>query len=112
MSGREPDEPAPLQDALARFLRHAQLPSVDTTVSIFGRWDELVGPEVAAHARPVVLERDRLVVEVDESVWASELRWRERVVLDHLRAELGASAPAKLEIRVQRGGDPQRAPRP
>jgi predicted nucleic acid-binding Zn ribbon protein len=68
---------------------------------VFGQWDEAVGETVAAHVRPVRLERGGLLVEVDEPAWATQVR----LLADDLRARLldvaGVSVD-RIEVRVGR----------
>ncbi len=67
---------------------------------VFSRWDELVGPEVAAHARPLRLRDDKLVLLVEDATWGAELRWLEA---DLCRRILEAGGPrlAGIEVRVR-----------
>ena len=41
---------------------------------VFGRWGEIVGDAVAAHVQPVRLDGRRLVVEVADPAWATQIR--------------------------------------
>ena len=41
---------------------------------VFGRWTEIVGDAVAAHVQPVRLDGRRLVVEVSDPAWATQMR--------------------------------------
>jgi predicted nucleic acid-binding Zn ribbon protein len=49
------------------------------------RWLEAVGPEVAAHCRPVSLRSGRLTLAVDHPAWASELRVLSGMLLSRIR---------------------------
>jgi predicted nucleic acid-binding Zn ribbon protein len=42
---------------------------------LFSRWAELVGPDIAAHARPQRVHDGQLIVVTDDPAWASQLRW-------------------------------------
>ncbi|MDA8309256.1 MAG: DUF721 domain-containing protein [Actinomycetota bacterium] len=42
--------------------------------TVFSRWEELVGPAVARHTRPLRLEGGVLVVAVDRPPWATQVR--------------------------------------
>ena len=72
------------------------------TAGVFGRWEDVVGPHVAAHARPALLDDGRLVVEVDEPGWATQLRFLEGELLERLAAVAGAGAVRSIEVRVRR----------
>ena len=66
-----------------RSLRGA---GAQATHSLFGRWPEVVGEAVAAHATPVKIERGRLLVNVDEPGWATQLRYLEADLIGRLAA--------------------------
>jgi predicted nucleic acid-binding Zn ribbon protein len=63
-------------------------------------WEEVVGSEIAGHARPSALRGEVLEVTVDSSVWSQHLQLRRVEVLEGLRAALGSGAPADLRFRV------------
>ena len=82
MSRRDPDdepeyeEPVAVTAALDRVLRSLRGGAGRREVGgVFGRWEEAVGPAVAAHVRPVRLERGTLLVEVDDPAWATQVRF-------------------------------------
>jgi YD repeat-containing protein len=96
----------PLSSALDELLGTLAPPGVVSASSatvggVFARWDDAVGPQVAAHARPVRLAEGRLVVEVDEPGWATQLRYLEADLLERLRAVAGPGV-AGLDFRVKR----------
>ncbi|MGI8662209.1 MAG: DUF721 domain-containing protein [Acidimicrobiales bacterium] len=100
MSGREP---TPIGDALDRVLRGLGTPGVQVSVTVFGAWEELVGDEVAAHARPVSLDAGCLLVAVDAPVWATKLRYEQSGLIDRCADALGEGIVTRIEVRV-RGG--------
>lgn len=55
---------------------------------LFGFWDEAVGREVAAHARPKVIRKQVLHVEVTNSVWMQQLHLQKGYLLDALNKRL------------------------
>ena len=57
---------------------------------------------VADHARPVKLDGDRLLVEVDEPGWATQLRFLEAEVIGRLRSVAGLEV-SRFDIRVKHG---------
>lgn len=98
--------PVPLAAALDDVLASLQPPGTAPTPArvvggVFARWEDAVGPQVAAHARPIRLSEGTLVVEVDEPGWATQLRYLERDVLTRL-AEVGGAGVERIEVRVKR----------
>jgi predicted nucleic acid-binding Zn ribbon protein len=96
------DDPVPLGDALDAVVRSLRGGAGRAEVrGVFGQWDEAVGEAIAAHVRPVRLERGTLLVEVDDPTWATQVR----VLGDDLRARLQTVAGVtveRIEVRVAR----------
>jgi predicted nucleic acid-binding Zn ribbon protein len=86
-------------DAVVRAMRGS---SARATAGVFGRWDEAVGPTIAAHARPALLDDGKLIVEVEEPGWATQLRYLESELLERLTGVAGADAVRSIEVRVRR----------
>lgn len=97
----EGDEPRVLADSLDSLLRSLKVGERRTVAGVFGQWEESVGPQVAGHARPVKLEQGRLIVEVDEPAWATQLQYLEQDLLSRIRATTGVEV-ASIEVRVSR----------
>jgi hypothetical protein len=66
---------------------------------VFGRWDEIVGDTVAAHVQPVRLDRGRLIVEVSDPGWATQIRLLADTVCQRIRDVTGTVVDA-VEVRV------------
>lgn len=77
-------------------------PSVDVLDSVFTKWPEIVGDAVAGHSRPVSIDGDTLIVSVDDSTWASELRWLENEVVSRVAAVSGSDRVSHVTVRVAR----------
>lgn len=95
------DEPRPLSDGLDRVLRSLRGGDARGTGTLFGRWEELVGADIAAHARPVKLADSRLLVEVDDPTWATQLRFLESDLVARL-STVGGLAVTGVDVRVRR----------
>jgi len=70
-------------------------------------WDEVVGPQIAAHARPLRIRDDILEVGVDQPTWMQQLQLLKPQILAKLNARLGGAC--LREIFLKRGS---LAPRP
>lgn len=95
------DLPRPLTRALDRWARRIGAPSAGALGTVFGKWEEIVGPTVAAHAHPVALRRGHLVVAVDEPGWATQVRFLSADLLRRLAEELGDGQVTSVDVRVQ-----------
>jgi predicted nucleic acid-binding Zn ribbon protein len=96
------DDPVPVVDALDRVLRAMRGGGSRAEVGgVFGRWEDAVGPTVAANVRPVRLEHGTLLVEVDDPAWATQVRFLADDVRRRL-LEITGVAVERLEVRVGR----------
>lgn len=100
VSGSHPDDRDPqLLDATVSRLVEAHGWGVDLKVQgVFGRWSELVGPEVATHCTPESFADGRLVVRTDSTAWATQLRLLAPAVVRRLNEDLGHGTVTLIEI--------------
>ena len=64
-------------------------------------WNQLLEPEIVAHAQPTGLRKGTLFVTVDNSVWLSEIvRYRRKEILARLQHSFGRDFIAKISFRV------------
>jgi hypothetical protein len=64
-------------------------------------WNQLIDPNITAHAQPSGLVKGTLFVTVDHSVWLSEIvRYRRREILDRLQNCFGPDLIRKISFRV------------
>jgi predicted nucleic acid-binding Zn ribbon protein len=69
-----------------------------TSASVFGRWSDLVGAELAEHATPVSLKDGELTVAATSTAWATQLRLMQRQLLVRIAAGLGPGVVRKLKV--------------
>jgi predicted nucleic acid-binding Zn ribbon protein len=69
--------------------------------SVFDAWPDLVGEQIAAHARPAGLRDGVLTVAVPDPAWATQLRFLEGALCEQLLSITGAVVD-HLDIRVRR----------
>lgn len=110
---RSSREATPIASSLAGEVRRLGGPDAGAIGQVFGHWEEIVGPAVAAHSRPRGLRDGVLTVEVDDPAWATQLRWLEAQVLARITEVAGAAHATQLVVRVagQRPG-PESVDRP
>jgi predicted nucleic acid-binding Zn ribbon protein len=90
-----------LLESLNRVARSIGGPDAPALTAIFGRWHELVGESIAAHARPAKLSGETLVIDVDEPIWRTQLSFLERELVARLEAVVGGGVVARVEVRVR-----------
>lgn len=116
-----------LQDVLARWRgidlteqEKAQVPStksisalIPTVLSELGLdrrraeaeivrvWNNLLDPNIVAHAQPTGIYKGTLFVTVDNSVWLTELvRYRRKEILHRLQSSFGRDLITRISFRV------------
>jgi predicted nucleic acid-binding Zn ribbon protein len=103
---------APLQEARTLRARHLSdvLPAVLSGLRIDQRraeaevvkvWNNLLDPNIVAHAQPTGLRKGTLFVTVDNHVWLCEIvRYRRKEILSRLQHSFGRDFIAKISFRV------------
>lgn len=79
-------------------------PGAGVLGTVFSRWDEIAGPALARHARPLRLTPGELVVAVDEPAWATQVRSLAGELLRRV-GEVAGEAPAQLRVTVKPARD-------
>lgn len=98
-TGPEGSAPRRLRDSLGAVVSNLGGGDRDGIATVFGQWEDLVGPAVAAHVTPVRIASDVLVLEVDHPAWATQVRQLSGEILDRIEAA-GAGRPARISVRV------------
>lgn len=78
---------------------------------VFGRWEDAVGADVAAHVRPVRLDERVLTVEADEPAWATQVKFLSGTIASRL-AEVAGVRIDRVEVRVARPSGRPASPSP
>lgn len=101
-SGPGPDrrDPQALGDVLGKLVRDRGWSKPAAAAGLFARWDEIVGPEVAAHCRPVSCAEGELVVEAESAAWATQLRLFKAQIVARLAAEAGSGVVDRVRIQA------------
>jgi predicted nucleic acid-binding Zn ribbon protein len=94
------DDPVPLSDALAKVGADLGLAPGDAHGTLAARWDEVMGADVAGHARLVSVRDGTLSVAVDDPIWATQLRYLEPAIVARATALLGPAIVTRVKVRV------------
>lgn len=65
---------------------------------VFGHWEQLVGEDIAEHARPITLRECELTVQASSTAWATQLRLLQRQLLGRISAGVGRGVVTRLRI--------------
>jgi predicted nucleic acid-binding Zn ribbon protein len=90
-----------LGEELDRLLRRLGSEPATNLASVFDDWAALVGDQVAAHVSPVRLQDGRLLVEVDDPTWATQMRFLESHIISSVSARTQVAITA-IDVRVKR----------
>jgi len=70
-------------------------------IEIVKVWNDLIDPNIVAHAQPVGLNKGTLFVNVDNSVWLSEIvRYKRKEILERLQHSFGREVIQRISFRV------------
>lgn len=94
----QPKASASLVDEALKTLRLDQRTSES---QILKAWNHLIDPTLTAHAQPVGIRKGTLFVNVDNSVWLSEIvRYRREEILERLQTCFGKEMIQKISFRI------------
>jgi hypothetical protein len=88
-------------DVLPGLMKELRLDARQAEAEIVKVWNSLIDPAVTAHAQPANLHKGTLFVNVDSSVWLSEIvRYRRKEILDRLQHSFGKTTIQKISFRI------------
>jgi predicted nucleic acid-binding Zn ribbon protein len=93
------DDPQPLGTAIDGLLEAEGWSKAAATGSVFGRWTEIVGADLASHTQPESLRDGELTVLADSTAWATQLRLLAAQLVHRLNAELGTGTVLRVRVR-------------
>ncbi|HLK95744.1 MAG TPA: DciA family protein [Nocardioidaceae bacterium] len=99
-SGAGPDDrdPQTVSRAMSRLVAEHGWTTELAVHGVFGRWETIVGAEVAAHCRPERFVDGRLAVRADSTAWATQVRLLAPMVVQRLNDEIGDGTVTRLEV--------------
>lgn len=79
--------------------------------SVMGRWEEIVGRQVAEHCQPVSFEDGVLSVRADSTAWATQIRLLSSSLLGSITAAVGPDVVHELRVHGPSAPSWSRGPR-
>jgi predicted nucleic acid-binding Zn ribbon protein len=95
-------EPRLVGESLAAVARQLGLSTPEQLAAVFGDWEGVVGPVLAAHSRPDRMYKGELVVIVEDPAWATELRFLGSDIASKINAATGAEVVTSVVVWVSR----------
>jgi predicted nucleic acid-binding Zn ribbon protein len=88
-------------DVMPRVLAELRIDRRQAEAEIVRVWNNLIDPNIVAHAQPAGIRKGTLFVTVDSSVWLSEIvRYRRKEILDRLQHAFGRDMIQRISFRV------------
>jgi predicted nucleic acid-binding Zn ribbon protein len=92
------DDPQPLGRLVDSLVSNQDWSQHTKVGSVFGRWNALVGEDIAAHCSPQTLTEGELLVIAESTAWATQLRLLAPSILAKLRAGVGGDVVTRLRV--------------
>jgi predicted nucleic acid-binding Zn ribbon protein len=93
------EDPQPLLSAIDGLLDTRGWQQQAAMGSVFGRWAEIVGHDLAAHTRPDSFADGELAVTADSTAWATQVRLLAPMLVRRLNDELGDGSVRRVKVR-------------
>lgn len=106
-----PGDPEPIGASVRDLLTERGWSTRATIATLFGRWADLVGSQVADHCHPASYEEGKLQIEADSTAWATHLRALTPQLKHRLEQELGAGVVQQVRIAGPTAPSWRRGPR-
>lgn len=90
-----------LVDLVPKVLSGFRIEQKRGEIEIVKVWNNLIDPNVTAHAQPTGLNKGTLFVTVDNNVWLSEIvRYKRKEILERLQHSFGREIIQRISFRV------------
>jgi predicted nucleic acid-binding Zn ribbon protein len=93
------EDPQPLTSAIEGLVDTRGWQQRAAMGSVFGRWAEIVGRDLAAHTRPDSFADGELAVTADSTIWAAQVRLLAPQLVRTVNAELGEGVVLRVKVR-------------
>ncbi|MEP1125970.1 MAG: DUF721 domain-containing protein [Ilumatobacter sp.] len=93
-------DPVPITRSLDGMMKSLRGTDRIQVGGVFGKWDAAVGPQIAAHVRPVRLDQRTLLVEADTATWATQVKFLADTIITRLHEEARVEID-RVDVRVR-----------
>ncbi|MFL6138941.1 MAG: DUF721 domain-containing protein [Frankiaceae bacterium] len=104
-------DPTPFGAAIRELMAARGWEQTERVAAVMGRWEQIVGPDIAAHCRPESLRDGELVLVAESTAWATQLRLLARTMTECLAAELGPGLVQRIRVHGPTAPSWQKGPR-
>jgi predicted nucleic acid-binding Zn ribbon protein len=112
-SGAHPDarDPQTLGSTLGRLVAERGWQAPVAVGGVIGRWDAVVGPDLAGHCKPLAFDEGVLVVQAESTAWATQVRLLVPTLMRRLAEEVGEGTVTKVVVHGPTAPSWRRGPR-
>jgi predicted nucleic acid-binding Zn ribbon protein len=96
--GPDPRDPQLFGSVLAKLMKARGWQRPAAEARIFGTWEQLVGPDLASHCRPIKLADGELTIEAESTAWATQLRGLAGRLLTRISTEVGRDVVRRIHV--------------
>ncbi|WP_232326483.1 DUF721 domain-containing protein [Microbispora sp. ATCC PTA-5024] len=104
---RDSGDPLPFGKAIRDLLADRGWEQPVAVGGVFGRWHDIVGPDLAAHTVPESFEDGEVMVAADSTAWATQVRLLASTLVKRLNEELGPGTVTRVKVRGPNAGPRQ-----
>lgn len=91
-------DPQGLSNVVDRLVKERGWTAPVAVGSVMAQWNQLVGPEIAAHCQPDSFADTTVAVRCDSTAWATQLRLLSPNLLAKFDAELGQGVVTRIHV--------------
>lgn len=99
-SGRDP---LPFSGAIEELVADRGWEVQAAVATVFARWPDIVGAELAVHTQPERVDDGELLVVADSPAWATQVRLLSANLVRRLREELGETTVRRVRVQGPSG---------
>jgi predicted nucleic acid-binding Zn ribbon protein len=89
-----------LGDVLGKLMPQYRPATDGGLLRVWDLWEQAVGADIAANARPAAVKANMLLVHVSNATWLHHLRFMEQDLTASLNAALGQDAIGKMRFKI------------
>lgn len=98
-AGADDRDPQPLGRLASRIVSDRGWGNRLAGGQVFGKWNTLVGGDIAEHTKPVALSDGELTVQAESTAWATQLRLLQRQILKRIADGVGDGVVRKIKVQ-------------
>jgi predicted nucleic acid-binding Zn ribbon protein len=92
LTRRQKSRPQEISNILKKTLKKFGLENKINECEFFQNWSEIVGEELAKRTKPECIRGKKLVLRVEDSIWAQELSFQKDAIIRRIKKCVGNKA--------------------